>query len=36
MTLLRRAAFVLLVAALIALCAIYAPEAPLKFIYTEF
>lgn len=36
MTFLRRGGLVLLLATLIALCAIYAPDEPLKFIYTEF
>ena len=36
MTLLRRLALVLLLASLIALSAIYAPERAVKFIYTEF
>jgi hypothetical protein len=36
MTLLRRIGLALLLAALIALSAIYAPETAVKFIYTEF
>lgn len=36
MTVLRRVGLILVLAALIALSAIYAPEQALKFIYTEF